>query len=129
MNPDESVIMKDTPVKKSTRIKKISPFAKNLEKLLKEKNLTLREAGKLADVPVATVASWLSGATPGDFMKVSQLAQKLKVDFEFLLTGQSSGAKISEIPLDDFFEEEKQPSMEGLYKVRFVRLIRKPRVL
>ena len=83
--------------KKSTNI---STFATNLSLLLKEHNLSLRDAGAVAGVSKSTIADWCSGVDPcGNYVAILKLAQRLGVSLTFLLTG------IREKPsMDDVFE-------------------------
>ena len=70
-----------------------NPFTQNLNQLLDEKDIGIREASRLAGVGPSTIMSWKSGALPEDYMAVKRLAESLGTTMSFLLTGELDNLK------------------------------------
>lgn len=101
----------------------LSTFAKNLNRILKERGISTRVAAQMANVGQSTVQSWLTGAAPSNLEAVANLARGLGCSFSFLCLGQHEGMSLDEMPLSSLFKEE--PAFEGVFKVSAVRLIRR----
>lgn len=52
-----------------------------------DRGLGVRDIAILAGVGPSTVMSWKSGANPSDLLAVKRLAEELRIDFCYLLTG------------------------------------------
>lgn len=98
-------------------------FAKNLQKVLRERGLTLRAAAEIAGVNQSVISSWTAGSQPADLLAVQKLSQGLGVDFEWLLTGNSSQITPQALALTQIFEEED--AFSGIFRLEAKRLIRK----
>lgn len=105
------------------RLKKTqaNAFTTNLNRLMTEKNISVRRAADMAGVSPSTVNSWRSGSAPTDFKAIRKLAKGLRVSFEFLLTGESE-IRSAEISLTEIFEEES-PIFDGYARISIKRLI------
>lgn len=94
-------------------------FPKILQKIKKERNLSVRALAAMADVGESVMQGWLNGSHPHDLSKVAKLAEALGVSFRFLLLGQEE-ANMTATKLDDLFLEEEW--FEGICKVSIKRL-------
>jgi transcriptional regulator with XRE-family HTH domain len=104
------------------RTRKVSPFSKLLVTLMKEKNLTVREAGAVAGVGASTIVSWRSGALPEDFRAVRALAGKLGVSFSYLLTGEDDTRPDGAPTVGEVFQDGGM-IFDGYAKISIQRLI------
>lgn len=102
-----------------------SPFSKNLAKVLKERKLTQKACAEIVGCRPSVINDWLSGAQPHDLSSVLRLCQSLKVDFQWLVTGEHSKPSIKEVSLNELFDIEDEPSVSGLYQIEAKRLRRK----
>lgn len=71
-----------------TRKQEASPFRKILRELMVRRQLSVRQAAKIAGVPASTLSNWRTGATPEDYLALRRLADHLGVTLGYLLTGQ-----------------------------------------
>ncbi|MGE4233213.1 MAG: helix-turn-helix domain-containing protein [Bacteriovoracia bacterium] len=103
-----------------------SPFHKNFDRILKERDLNLKQAAKLMGVPYSTLASWgAEKSIPSDLSAIGRFCKLIGVDFEWLLTGEPSRAlDNSKFQIEDLFVEE-DVGLEGLFKIKAVKLSRK----
>lgn len=101
---------------------KNSPFARNLNKLMKDKGMTIREAADVVGVAHSTINSWRSGAAPEDFMAVKELAKALGVSFSFLLTGEDETRGEQPPSVAEVFTEG-DALFDGYAKITIQRLI------
>jgi transcriptional regulator with XRE-family HTH domain len=96
------------------------PFKDILKSIMKERALTIRQVGDLANVTSSVVQNWLEGKNPHDLKSVSRLSTALGVSFKSLLLGEADDntkpRSISEI-------YEEQDWFDGLAKVTIKRLI------
>ena len=69
------------------RQKREHPFRKILTRLMRERNLGIREAARIAGVAPSTIAGWRSGRNPDNFDAVRKLATHFGVGLGFLLNG------------------------------------------
>lgn len=67
--------------------KKDHPFASILIRLMNERNVTIRNLARIADVSTSTIDSWRSGSNPQDFVAVKRIARFFGVSVCYLLTG------------------------------------------
>jgi len=103
-----------------------SVFAKNLNRLLKERGLSHRVTAQMCGVSQSTLADWSAGAAPNNLHKVSDLARALGVSFSYLCLGVENDTSKDEIGIDDLYDEEPT-SFQGLFKLQATKLIRKKR--
>lgn len=107
------------------RRKKVeSVFSKNFQKVLDERGLTLKQAAELSGVSISTCADWVSGSNPNNLTAVGDFCRKLSIDFEWLVLGRSSNKPLSEIPINELFDEQ-DVGLSGLFKISAVRLTKK----
>jgi transcriptional regulator with XRE-family HTH domain len=111
---------------KPTRKKIESPFARNLDAILKERNIAQKTAAAMAEVTSATMSDWCSGnSLPHDLMKVEKLCRALGCDFQWLLTGVHSRTDLQTISMSELFESEEDPMFSGVFEISARRLRRK----
>lgn len=103
------------------RNKKHTHFAKALGCMLSEKGIGIREAGRIAGVSHTTLADWLDGGTPTDYMAVKKLAAHLGTTLSFLLTGEED-ARITPPSVTEVFHDGG-PLFDGFAKIVIHRLI------
>jgi transcriptional regulator with XRE-family HTH domain len=101
-----------------------SVFAKNLGRILKDRNISTRVAANMANVPQSTLQDWLQGSAPSDLEKVNNLAKALGVSFTYLCLGHHESPSLESAPLEAIFDEVES-GIEGIFKISAVRLIRK----
>ena len=58
-----------------------SVFAKNLNRLMTEKKITVERAAEHSDVSKSNIVSWRSGVAPTNFDAVKKLSELLGVSF------------------------------------------------
>lgn len=112
-----------TTKKKPGRRKADSPFGPNLEKLLQDRGISQRSASDIAQVSPSVLNQWLAGSTPLDLLAVQRLSRGLGVDFEYLLTGESSPA--GNLAVSEIFDSEEAPELTGMFELKARRLIKK----
>jgi len=107
-------------------VKGISIFAKNLQSILSERDLSQRAAAEIAGVSVSTLNDWLAGSTPKNIDAVLKLAKGLNCDFQWLLTGEASPkSNPDNLNISQLFSIEDEPSLSGLFMVELKRLTRR----
>ena len=102
-----------------------SPFSNRLRRLMTEKNMTLREAAKKANVPVSTLDDWRAGAVPEDYLAVKRLGQALGVSFSFLLTGEDDSRQDGLAPSITETFDDGGALFDGYARIVIQRLIPK----
>ena len=102
-----------------------SIFATNLDKLLKERKLTQKVLADIAGVSPSTMAEYLNGNQPQNMEAVLRICESLKVDFQWLLSGQNSRANLKDISLSEIFDVSDEPDFEGVFQNSMKRLKRK----
>ena len=108
------------------RKKKDSIFSANLKTLLKERNITQKQAADLAGVSQSSMNDWINGASPTEMNGVLKLATALRTDFQFLLTGvRSLPTSIEDASLSDLFNIEDESTFSGVFQIEAKRLTRK----
>ena len=91
-----------------------------LQKILKEKKLSLRELSRHTEVSPSVISGWLKGNSPTDLILIKNLSEHLGVSFSWLLTG--SNEKGSVVPsMSELFDE--QLYFDGYARIRIDRLI------
>ena len=111
--------------KKPARKRVISPFAKNLQRVLSERGISQRAASELAQVQPSVLAGWLTGSQANDPLAIQRLAKGLGCSMEWLLTGSDSELEVGKISLSELFESEPDPSFSGIFEISARRLRRK----
>lgn len=99
------------------------PFAKILERVMKERGLSIGAIAEMAGVSRSVVQSWTSKANPHDLQAVAKLAKALNMGFKELLLGENEEQAFSEITAKDLFDE--QDFFDGICRVKIQRLIPK----
>lgn len=102
-----------------------SIFATNLEKLLKERKLTQKVLADIAGVSPSTMNEYLNGNQPQSMEAVLKISESLKVDFQWLLTGENSRSNLKDMSLAELFDMEDEPSFSGVFQIEMKRLKRK----
>src|SRR5690348_11139746 len=85
----------------------------NLRTILKSRDLSLKEISCHTGIPYSTLHTWLEDRQPKDVLKVKKLADYLGVSLDFLLFGESSSPKKTELPRSD--------DLAGIYEVIITR--------
>ncbi|MBC7456949.1 MAG: helix-turn-helix transcriptional regulator [Bdellovibrionaceae bacterium] len=101
----------------------ITPFAKILKALMKERGLTMREVAKIAGVSPSTVNDWQSGSTPENYLAVKKLAKELGVSFSFLLTGEEEAVSKNQLPSITEVFDDGGALFDGYAKITIQRLV------
>lgn len=97
-------------------------FGKTLTSLMSERNISVREAARLAGVGASTIVSWRSGALPEDFRAVKALAKILGTTMSFLLTGEDDSRPNSNpLAISEVFEDGGE-LFDGYAKITIQRL-------
>lgn len=102
-----------------------SPFAKNLAYLMKEKNMGVREAARIAGVSHGTISNWSAGVAPEDFMAVKKLAKGLGVTFSWLMTGEDDSRSLTNVATVAEVFSDGGMLFDGFAKITIQRLIPK----
>jgi transcriptional regulator with XRE-family HTH domain len=102
-----------------------SPFAKNLAKILQERNLSQKAVAEIANISPSVVSDWLKGNQPHDLNALLTICQAIKCDFQWLVTGVHSKPNLKDISLAEIFDIEDEPSASGLFQIEAKRLTRK----
>lgn len=97
-------------------------FARNLNDLMKEHGMTVREAAKVANVAVSTIQNWRSGSSPNDYVAVRKLAQALNTTLGWLLTGEHDSQGPGQLRIDDVIHEER-PFFSGYAYITVNRIV------
>lgn len=105
--------------------KVVSPFSKNLSQVLKDRGLSQKAVAELGNISVSTLSDWLAGNQPHDLNALLKICQALKVDFQWLVTGQSSIPNLKDITLSELFDVSDEPDFEGVFQISMKRLKRK----
>lgn len=104
-----------TKEQRNRRQRQSIPFSKNLISIMQERRLTQRAIAHKLSVPPSVVNGWTTGSVPHDLLKIVELADELKVDFCWLLTGKSSKPRIEYTGTID-------PVHTGIFKITAIRL-------
>ena len=100
------------------RIKRESPFRKILAQLMREKNLSIRDAAQIAGVASSTIAGWRSGRTPDNFEAVQKLASHFGVGLAFMLTGSQDKFEDSARSAEHALWEEGEPVVFEMARIQ-----------
>lgn len=111
--------------KKPARKRVISPFAKNLQKVLSERHISQRAAAELANVQPSVLQGWLTGSQANDPLAIQRLAKGLGCSFEWLLCGSDSQLEPGKISMSELFETDADPTFSGVFRIEAHRLRRK----
>jgi transcriptional regulator with XRE-family HTH domain len=122
MSTDNESMEKNRSKSKPIRRRVESSFAKNLKTVMDERGINLKGAAELAGVSPSVVHAWLQGGSPADLGAVAKLANALKCDFQWLLTGTRSTVGVRELPLSELFDIQDDPTFSGLFLVEAKRL-------
>ncbi len=91
-----------------------------LQKIMKEKKLSLRELSRHIEVAPSVISGWLKGNSPTDLILIKNLSEHLGVSFSWLLTGEYE--KGTSLPsMSELFEEVQY--FDGYARIRIDRLI------
>lgn len=92
-----------------------------LQRLLKQKNLTASELSKLANVPKQSLSDWLAGSNPRDIRQVKRISDALGVSINFLCFGE--GEKETRVePVTDLDALLGDQWITGLFEVKLRRI-------
>lgn len=100
-----------------------SIFAKNLNRLMTEKSITVERAADVAGVSKSNIVSWRSGVAPTNFDAVKKLAELMGVTFSFLLTGEEDSLSGHITPSVTEVFREADTLFDGYAKITIQRLI------
>lgn len=110
--------------KKPRRKRTESVFSNNFKKVLTDRQITLKMASELAEVPYSTIADWQNGAVPNQIEAVGRFCKKLGVDFEWLMLGTKSSIDVEQLPPEELFDEQ-DVGLEGIFRIKAVRLVKR----
>lgn len=99
------------------------PFAKILERVMKERDLSIGAVAQMAGVSRSVVQSWTSKANPHDLQAVAKLAKALNMGFKELLLGENEDQSFTDISAKDLFDE--QEFFDGICRIKIQRLVPK----
>ncbi len=99
------------------------PFARILEKVMKERGLSVGAIAEMAGVSRSVVQSWTANANPHDLQAVAKLAKALNIGFKELLLGEPESRDFENLTLSDLFSE--QELFEGICRIKIERLVPK----
>jgi transcriptional regulator with XRE-family HTH domain len=68
------------------------PLSKNLQRLLRDREITLADICAISGVAKSVAHGWVNGATPRDLWAVARLSDALHIDFRELLLGETDAA-------------------------------------
>ena len=77
------------------RAKEEYPFAKILRAVMTERQVSARQAAKIAGVSHSTIIDWQTGSSPGNYLAVKKLSEALGVSFSYLLTGKHDDDEVN----------------------------------
>lgn len=89
--------------------------------ILKERQISQKQAADLMGVSVSVVHDWMNGTYPNDPSALLKLCRALNCDFQWLLTGELSSAK-SQTNLSEVFDIQDEPSFSGVFMIEAKRL-------
>ena len=104
---------------------KVTPFSRELKRIMRDRDLSLTDVSKMADISKSTLSGWLaSTATPADFTVVKRLANCLGVSMSLLCTGEEdkTAPKVGGDVIELFHNGE---SHEGCYRIILQKLVSK----
>ncbi len=101
----------------------LSAFTRNLNALMKERELTIAAAAKIARVPQSTLGDWRTGSQPDDFEAVQRLADHFNVSLGLLLTGKEDVRNAAAVPTVSAVFDDGGLLFDGFAKITIQRLI------
>lgn len=113
----------DNEKRKPARKRVDSPFGKNLQRVMKENNLSLKKTAEICGLGSTVIHEWINGSQPHDMAAVLRLCKAVKCDFKWILTGEKS--ELGDLDLKDIFNIENDPTFSGLFLLEAKRLKRK----
>lgn len=100
-------------------------FAKNLQRLMAERNVGVRELAKAVGCSPANISDYRQGVIPSDFALVRRIAKKLGVTMSFLLTGEDDSRPVdSMLAVAEVFDDGG-PLFDGYARITIQRLVPK----
>jgi transcriptional regulator with XRE-family HTH domain len=76
-------------------ISKLMKLSAQLKQLIKARGTTMTNVSRATSIPVQTLHSWVSGATPRDISAVKKVADYFDVSVDYLAFGMEPKAKRS----------------------------------
>lgn len=110
---------------KPTRKKVKTMFSENLAMIVKERGITQKTLAEIAGVNRSVINSWLSGVVPQDLNAVLKISKSLKLDFQYLLTGEHSNFSPKDLQISEIFDVEIDPDFSGIFMLEAKRLRKK----
>ena len=107
--------------KKPKRKKTSGPFSKNLSLILKERQISQKQAADLMGVAISVIHDWTTGTYPNDPTALLKLCRALNCDFQWLLTGEQSLPK-TKANLTEIFDIQDDPTFSGVFMIEAKRL-------
>lgn len=104
------------------KTKAVSAFTINFNKILRERNLTAKQAADVMQIAYTTVVGFTKGAMITDMEALSRFTTALSLDFEWMLTGKVKNVDPAQIPLDQIFAEDEEASFSGIYRIEAKKL-------
>lgn len=99
-------------------------FAKNLKKIIDERNLTPKMISDATGIPRSNIGDWLAGTEPRLNDSIIKLAKYLGCSIDYLMTGKS----LEEEVLNDFSNSLEDGFAEihsGVYRLRIEKFFKK----
>ena len=103
--------------KKKNNLKPKSVFTTNFNKLIADRNLSVRMAADLLELPYSTVADYTTGASPTNLEAIGKFCKKLGVSFSWLMLSEEPSNRTQSLTLESLFDEQSETSFEGIYKI------------
>lgn len=97
-------------------------FRRNLESVMKERDLSLQDVARMAGVSKSVAHSWTAGAVPQNLPAVARLADELGMSFKVLLLGEQDN-HIQAFETDHVFD--MQDVFDGLCVLSIKKVIPK----
>lgn len=98
-------------------------FAKNLQRLMAEREVGVRELAKAVGCSPANISDYRQGVIPSDFTLVRRIAKELGVTMSFLLTGEDDARPAdTELSVAEVFDDGG-PLYDGYAHIVIKRLI------
>lgn len=107
--------------KKPKRKKTSGPFSRNLSLILKERQISQKQAADLMGVAISVIHDWTTGTYLNDPSALLKLCRAVNCDFQWLLTGEQSRPK-NQANLTEIFDIQDDPAFSGVFIIEAKRL-------
>lgn len=98
-------------------------FSENLNRLLKEKNLSLKWVSERTGIARTTLSEWSAGRKPTLCLELLKLAEVLGVTLEYLITGKNPEEDVAKRLLGEVAESFVEIH-SGTYRIKVEKRVR-----